>query len=60
MTVRNPSARKSLRIFTEVFDVKNKTAFLRIGAAKSKRKAIIEVIILWFIIPKRIRYTEIN
>ena len=26
VTVRNPSARKSLRIFTEVLDVKNKTS----------------------------------
>ena len=25
VTVKNPSAGKSLRIFTEVFDVKNKT-----------------------------------
>ena len=34
------SARKSLPIFTEALDVKNKTAVRRVGADKSKREAI--------------------
>ena len=50
MIVKECSARKSLRIFTKVLDVKNKTAVHRIGAAESKRKAIIKVSILWSII----------
>ena len=39
-TVKKPSARKSLCLFTNIFDVKNKTAKRRVGAAKSKRRAI--------------------
>ena len=34
-----PSARKSLCLFTNIFDVKPKTAKLCIGVAKSKRTA---------------------
>ena len=34
MIFRNPSARNSLCIFTEVLDVKNKTAIRWVGAAK--------------------------
>ena len=39
-TVNKPSTRKSLCLFTNIFDVKNKTAIRPVGAAKSKRKAI--------------------
>ena len=38
--VKKPSARKSLCIFTNMLDVKNKTATCRFISAKSKRKAI--------------------
>ena len=38
--VKKFSARKPIHLFTEVLDVK-KTSVLRVGAAKSKRKAII-------------------
>ena len=38
VTVKNASERNSLRLFTEAFDVKNKTAVLRAGASKSKLK----------------------
>ena len=38
--VNKPSARKSLFLFTNIFDVKKKTAKLRIGAAKSKHRAM--------------------
>ena len=34
VTVRNPSARKSLHLFTEVLDVKNKTIVYLFGAVK--------------------------
>ena len=38
--VNEPSARKSLFIFTNILYVKNKTAIRRFGAAKSEYKAI--------------------
>ena len=38
--VNKPSAIKSLCIFTNILDVKNKTDTCQVGAAKSKRKAI--------------------
>ena len=34
VTVKNPSARNLLCLFTEVFDVKQKTSVQRLGAAK--------------------------
>ena len=37
VTVKNSSAINPLCLFNEVFDVKNKTANLRVGAAKSKQ-----------------------
>ena len=40
VTVRNPCARKLLRIFTEVLDVKKETNVLWESAAKYKRKKI--------------------
>ena len=39
-TVKKPSASKSLCLFTNIFDVKKKTAKCRVGAEKSKRRAI--------------------
>ena len=39
-TVQKPSAQKSLCVFTIVLYVNRKTAYCRVGAAKSKRKAI--------------------
>ena len=38
--VKKPSARKSMCPFTNILNVKNKTAKRRIGAVKSKRRAI--------------------
>ena len=38
--VKKPSARKSLFLFTNILDVKKKTAKRRIVAEKSKRKAM--------------------
>ena len=37
---KKPCARKSLCIFTNILDVKNKTATRQVGASKSKRRAI--------------------
>ena len=60
VTVRNPSAIKPLRLFTEVLYVKKKTVFRQVGAAKSKRKAIISGTVLWSSIPKRKVHTKPN
>ena len=38
--VNKPSARKSLRLFTNILYVKKKAAICRVGSTKSKRKAI--------------------
>ena len=38
--VKKPSAQKSLCMFTNILEVKKKTAYRQVGAAKSKRKAI--------------------
>ena len=60
VNTRKPSERKSFRILTEFLCVKNKTAVLHVGAAKSKHKAIIESGMLWSSIKNRIRRTKIN
>ena len=39
-TIKKPSARKSLRLFTSIFDVKKRTAIRRLGATKSNLRAI--------------------
>ena len=39
-TAKRPSAMKLLCLFTNIFDVKNKTSKRRVGAAKSKRRAM--------------------
>ena len=38
--VNKPRAMKSLCLFTNILDVRNKTATRRVGADKSKNKAI--------------------
>ena len=60
VTVINHNARKSLHIFTEVLNVKNKTAVDRVGAAKSKQKSIRAGNVLCSSITKRKRHTKIN
>ena len=35
---KKPIARKLLRLFTKIFDVKKRTAIRRVGSAKKKRK----------------------
>ena len=51
VTVKNSSARKSLRQFTELLYVKNKTAVRQLCADKSNRKALISGSMLWSSIP---------
>ena len=58
--VKKFSARKSLRIFTEVLDVKNKTYVRWVGAAKSKHKPIIAGSMLWSSIPRSKVHTKIS
>ena len=60
VTVINPNARKSLRLFTGVLDVKNKTDVRQVGAAKSKRKAIRSDSTLGLIIPQKRVYKKIT
>ena len=45
--VKKPSARKSLCLFTNILDVKQKTAKHRIVAAKSKRRSMKVGTSLW-------------
>ena len=58
--VNKPSARKSLCLFTNILDVKPKTAKRRFVAAKSKRKAMKVGNILWTKKTKRKGYSKIN
>ena len=60
VTVKNPSAKKSIRPFSEVLDVKQETDFWRLGAAKSNHKVIKPVILLRYIISKRLKHININ
>ena len=50
--VKKCSARKPLRLFTELLDVKKKTDVCQVGADKSERKAIRAGSMLWLSIPK--------
>ena len=45
--VKKPNARKSLRLFTNILDVKNKTSIRRVRTAKSNSKALKAGTILW-------------
>ena len=58
--VKKPSARKPLSQFSEVLDVTQKNNFLRLGAAKSKRKDIRTVNMYGYSIPKRRGNTKTN
>ena len=58
MTVENPSAQKSLHLFTEVFDFKKKTAVLQVGAIKLKQKEIRKISMLWSNIKNIRRHTK--
>ena len=50
---KKPSARKPLCLFTNISDVKKKTAIRQVGAAESKRKEIKSVTTLWELRPKQ-------
>ena len=47
LTFKNTSARKSIRTFTEILNIKNKTAVSWVCAAKLNLKEIISCSILW-------------
>ena len=58
--VKKPSARKSLCIFPNILDVKQKTAKRRIVSAESKRRAMKVGTILWTNKTKRKGHSNIN
>ena len=58
--VKQPSTRKFIRQISETLDVKPRTGFWRLCAAKSERKEIRSGRMLWFSIPKWHRHTKIN
>ena len=58
--VKKPTARKSLCLFTNILDVKNKTATCRVGSAKSKRKEIKSETIPWALKPNLKGNSRIN
>ena len=60
LSTKNPIARKSLRQFSETLDVKHKTSFHSLGAAKAKCKSIITGNVLWSNIANRRVHTKIN
>ena len=60
VTVKNPSARKPLRQFSEALDFKHKTAVCKLGADKSKSKARRADNTLWSSISKCCGHTKIN
>ena len=58
--VKKPSARKSLCIFTNTFDVKNKTEKRRVGDKESKHRSMKVGNILWTKKTKQKGYSKIN
>ena len=60
VNIRNHSAKKPLRLFTGILNVKNKTTVHWVGADKSKRKVIISGSMLWSSIQNRREHTRIN
>ena len=58
--VKKPSASKSLCLFTNIFDVKPKTAKRRFVAEKSRRKAMKVGNSLWTKKTKRNGHSKIN
>ena len=60
VTVRKRIARKPLRLFTEVLDVKNKGTVCQAGHSKYEFKSIRAVSVLWSIILKRRGHTKTN
>ena len=59
-TFKKPSASKSLCLFTNIFDVKKKTAKHRVGVAKSKRRTMKKGNSLWTKKTKRKGHSKIN
>ena len=59
-SMKNPSAQKSLRQFSETLDVKHKTGVGRLGKARANLKAIITSNVLWSNISKRSGHAKMN
>ena len=59
-TLKKPSARKSLCLFTNILYVKNKTAIRQVGSAKHQRKAIEYGTTTWALKQKRKGNAKIN
>ena len=59
-TAKKPIARKSLCLFTDILDVKKRTAIRGFGYVKSKRKANKAETIPWELKPKRKLNSRIN
>ena len=59
-TVKTPSARRSLCLFTNILNVKKKTAIRRVESAESKRRAIKVGNSLWTNKTKRKGHSKIN
>ena len=57
---KKPSARKSLCLFTNILDVKNKTSGCRVRDAKSNHKPIKARNTPWVLKPKRKGNSKIN
>ena len=60
MIIKKCSAKKSLRIFTEVLGVKNKNSALQVDAYKSNHESIRAGSMLWLSIPNREELKKIN
>ena len=58
--VKKPSAQKSLCMFTNILDLKIKTAYRQVGAAKYKRKAIKYVNTPWALKQKQKGHSKIS
>ena len=59
-TVNKPSANKSLRLFTHIFDVKRRTAICHVGYSESELRAIKYGCRLWTNKTKWKRHSKIN
>ena len=58
--VNKPSARKSLFLFTNILDVKNKYTIRLVRASKSNRNAVKKETMLWSMKTKGTRNSKIN
>ena len=60
LTLKKPSARKSLCLFTNILDLKSKTAKRQVGGSKSNRKEIKVGTTPWALKQKRKGNSRLN